>query len=718
MKLLPIEYSSPDSFKSLSKRMQHVVAGCLLWIGIVFGSTFAFADFGIPTPITDVESTATDTALAIDIASNIYVLGVVDNQIQQRLFSPGQFSDLSVVTTEDQESPDIGLKDFGGSFLVFTQLEIPDSNNGSEIKLAQNTGSGGYDTISNISLNSLDDYSPKMALGPGDIPQMVWVQRDRDGLEPERVVYYNHESQFLFLVQDGSEPDIGMEGIFAHMVYTRNGDLFYNTTRNLINPETLGFDFEGQEIQIVDTPAETESEPSIVAAGNGDIFIVYRTGNSVFFTFRRGNTDDPFSTPSLLDTGNISDPKICSHDGTNLGITYIKDDQVYYIKGVTTSLDDPKLLEIDLKEPKSKPHMMIDPGGSLHLSYLQDNVVYYTNSTQTLFAEFDADPRSGEAPMTVQFQDLSVGEVVLRTWEFGDGTFSSQINPEHTYQTSGSFNVKLTVSNASQIHQIQKEAFIIVQEPSFTMEIPDMLVVPGQTGLKIPVIGTYSEPIRGFQIVVTYNTSILEYVEFIDEKGVTICDSNLEGTITAGVNPELVACNSFLNRPRVEVGCLFDIKKPFEDKTLPPTANGQVIWNFIFNVKETAPVGAVTSLKLDNITDIADVLNIYTVGQVSIFPALESSRVEVVDETALFIRGDANGDDRVNLPDAQSILNWLFLGGSEPSCLDGADVNDLGNITIAEAVTILNFLFVNGRPPAPPFPDPGVDPTEDEYGCN
>ncbi|WP_342676812.1 fasciclin domain-containing protein [Methanofollis sp. UBA420] len=64
-----------------------------------------------------------------------------------------------------------------------------------------------------------------------------------------------------------------------------------------------------------------------------------------------------------------------------------------------------------------------------------------------LEANFSADVTEGEAPLNVQFTDLSTGDVTVWYWDFGDGAFSTEQNPAHMYNTSGTFNVNLTVSD-------------------------------------------------------------------------------------------------------------------------------------------------------------------------------------------------------------------------------------------------------------------------------
>lgn len=84
---------------------------------------------------------------------------------------------------------------------------------------------------------------------------------------------------------------------------------------------------------------------------------------------------------------------------------------------------------------------------------------------------------------------------------------------------------------------------------------------------------------------------------------------------------------------------------------------------------------------------------------------------------AQFVRGDANSDEAINLTDAVFVLGALFLGGHEPPCWDAADANDDGTVNLTDPVYLLNFLFLSGPAIPPPYPEKGVDTTEDSLGC-
>ena len=80
-----------------------------------------------------------------------------------------------------------------------------------------------------------------------------------------------------------------------------------------------------------------------------------------------------------------------------------------------------------------------------------------------------------------------------------------------------------------------------------------------------------------------------------------------------------------------------------------------------------------------------------------------------------FVRGDTNEDQTVDLADAVSVFNDLFLGTpARAACRDALDADDSGEIDLTDGITILNYLFLGGEEPPPPYPGLGVDPTDDD----
>jgi hypothetical protein len=91
----------------------------------------------------------------------------------------------------------------------------------------------------------------------------------------------------------------------------------------------------------------------------------------------------------------------------------------------------------------------------------------------------------------------------------------------------------------------------------------------------------------------------------------------------------------------------------------------------------------------------ADVDRLFTHGEV---------RVLTFDSSwPSFIRGDANGDGKVDLTDAFHIALFL-LSGDSAGCVRALDVNATGQVALADALLLLRHIFLGDVAPAAPFP--------------
>jgi YVTN family beta-propeller protein len=80
-------------------------------------------------------------------------------------------------------------------------------------------------------------------------------------------------------------------------------------------------------------------------------------------------------------------------------------------------------------------------------------------------ADFSGSPTIGNGPTTVKFTDKSLGLPTLREWLFGDGGYKASkipINPVHTYENAGNYNVSLKVKNDWGIDKVEKSKYINV----------------------------------------------------------------------------------------------------------------------------------------------------------------------------------------------------------------------------------------------------------------
>jgi hypothetical protein len=94
-------------------------------------------------------------------------------------------------------------------------------------------------------------------------------------------------------------------------------------------------------------------------------------------------------------------------------------------------------------------------------------------------AGFEAEPTSGEAPLSVSFTNTSTGTVTNSDWDFGDGDTGGGRDTDHTYRAPGVFSVSLEVTGPTGRDTVTREDYITVTStvadgsPEVAEEIPD-----------------------------------------------------------------------------------------------------------------------------------------------------------------------------------------------------------------------------------------------------
>ena len=82
--------------------------------------------------------------------------------------------------------------------------------------------------------------------------------------------------------------------------------------------------------------------------------------------------------------------------------------------------------------------------------------------------DFSGDVRTGTAPLTTHFTDLTVTNPIAWAWDFqNDGIIdSTERNPTHIFDTAGTYQVNLTATNATGISSRLKSNYIVVTAPT------------------------------------------------------------------------------------------------------------------------------------------------------------------------------------------------------------------------------------------------------------
>ena len=98
------------------------------------------------------------------------------------------------------------------------------------------------------------------------------------------------------------------------------------------------------------------------------------------------------------------------------------------------------------------------PGGSNTMTKLS----YITVAPPAPVAAFTGTPTAGTAPLTVAFTNTSTGSITASSWNFGDTTSSTRLNPSHTYTAHGTYTVSLKVTGPGGSNTVTKLSYITV----------------------------------------------------------------------------------------------------------------------------------------------------------------------------------------------------------------------------------------------------------------
>ncbi len=120
--------------------------------------------------------------------------------------------------------------------------------------------------------------------------------------------------------------------------------------------------------------------------------------------------------------------------------------------------------------------------------------IIVTATSQTPVADFWGSPLSGNVPLKVTFTETSKGSPTSWRWDFGDGTYSTQKSPTHTYSAAGTYTVKLTATNAAGSTTKTKSNYIKV---SGTSQAPTADFWGWPLSGKVPLKVTFTETSKG-----------------------------------------------------------------------------------------------------------------------------------------------------------------------------------------------------------------------------
>ncbi len=287
-------------------------------------------------------------------------------------------------------------------------------------------------------------------------------------------------------------------------------------------------------------------------------------------------------------------------------------------------------------------------------------------------ANFSADVTKGQAPLEVQFTDISPLTVNSWSWDFGDGGTSTVQNPLHDYTTPGAYTVTLTVGTHYGDITNSYAAFILALGDTVTF-VPDT-VSPGEHAT-ISVRMVNSQPLE--RIVVPF--------KFYDSPQL-VFDS-----VTKGSRTSYFEDLSALSYDPWNHKFTFRLTADNGGGALPlPVGSGEIM-KMYFTVDASAPAGA---------TYVVDTATTpYSVSVTSIYanyaPEVQTGSIS----TRSLVHGDVDNNGAVDIADLVALVEFSFSGGPAPDPLELGDVNGDSSVDIGDVVYLVEYMFAGGPPP-------------------
>ncbi|MBI4602254.1 MAG: hypothetical protein HY721_09865 [Planctomycetes bacterium] len=258
------------------------------------------------------------------------------------------------------------------------------------------------------------------------------------------------------------------------------------------------------------------------------------------------------------------------------------------------------------------------------------------------------------------------------------------------------------------------------RDARFTFEIGKGAGVPSNTGIDIPLTLSNDVDITGITMVLKYSPEQLRIDEIQTE----------ENTVLSAQSSEYIIAEFHNNHGVAFVAALKDFATPFSfqvgESPFLPAGRDQLVATLVCGIvvsadKGFAPISFEDGLKApDRVPPpqppetLPELHNLVMLGDRAVRPVLGEEGG--VDIRRGFIRGDANKDDGVDISDSVWLLQYIFRGGPIPPCKDAADANNDTRLDISDPIWLLNYLFKGGPQPSEPFPQAGVDPSDDGKG--
>ena len=252
-----------------------------------------------------------------------------------------------------------------------------------------------------------------------------------------------------------------------------------------------------------------------------------------------------------------------------------------------------------------------------------------------------------------------------RTWYFGDGDSSTEINPMHYYAAPGMYDVSLVIQSL--------EGSLMRNKPGLINIVADTVQIASDSAyagheLAVSIGLTNFIDLNRITIPLTFQENALSHL-----------DSVTLGSRTAGVSQL-----SELFRDDGTGQIAFEAVANNLDNLI--TAGTGEVFRLYFSTDSLAESGT-----LDQITIIpVGGYNLELANNKYMYKPSHTSG-EAVIRTVL--RGDFDNNGKFNLLDILGIIAYLYESGAAPLTIENGDADSDNNISLTDILTLIDILY-------------------------
>ncbi len=286
-------------------------------------------------------------------------------------------------------------------------------------------------------------------------------------------------------------------------------------------------------------------------------------------------------------------------------------------------------------------------------------------------AKFDADVTFGEAPLTVQFTDLSPNTPVAWDWTFGDGNVSTDQNPMNTYADPGLYDVSLIIDENNPLGPGEEHLRRFIWVTADTLKV-DTIEYSAGTQVEVPLYLANTSQIKEMQFTFKiYGTPTL------DSLSVESTRASYFNSVTQ------TAFDPFNNRYS------WLLKSSAADESHYLHSDTGLVMRLLLSI----PSGTADTILIDTTTFSS---------RSSYMRSINGDYWPVFSPIVLIpvscAHGDFNCDGSIDISDLTGLVNYAFKGGPLIE-FRGADVNGDGSLDVSDVTYLVNYSFKGGPPP-------------------